>query len=104
MTTRAETLDRSRYHARTRATLRHCVALVRWTHGEYSTHLEVTRDYADRHPDGTATGRPLTYFHEGDYFPTAEKAREAFAERAATFESRWWKFLERPGYDGRADY
>ena len=101
---RAETLDRSRHHARTRATLRHCVALVRWNHGEYSTHYEVTRDHADRHPGGTPTGEPLTYYHQGDYYATEAAAREGFSERAREFESRWWKFLERDGYDGRADY
>ncbi len=89
-----ETLQRSRYHAADRQTLRHCVALVHWEHGEYSTHYEVTRDHADRHPGGHPTGAALTYYHEGDYFPTLAAAREAFATRADCFERRYWKHLD----------
>jgi len=85
-----ETLQRSLYHAADRQTLRHCVALVRWEHGEYSTHYEVhPQQSGPAHPP-----RPLTYYHQGDYFPTLAAAREAFAARADAFEGRYWKHLE----------
>lgn len=81
----ATTLRRSRHHAAGYGTMRHCVALVKWSDDKYSSHYEVT------HADGS------TFYDTGHYFdgPSAHgEALRDFAKRMADFERRYAKFLE----------